>query len=212
MDTKVDLEHIKSLKEFSRDEIGDFVNGEFARNNPKYFGRSLIRTSTEDPNIYMVNLDTREGFDSYIIVVGRKSFAFGIENRLGQTLQKTESAESITVWVDEILCDVVDHSPSEGTYISFANQFSFSSSKERDVIIDLLGNLVVAMGEPDPTGRDNFLPQRLMFTERAKKQLAAYDDQPTHFLSSSSGLSRRSKKRQGKWMRFLRRDFRRQGD
>lgn len=78
MDTKIDLEHIKSLKAFSLE-------------NMMCFGWSVARWSTEDPDIFLVRFGTREGLISYIVVVGKKRFAFGIEGDLARSLKEFES-------------------------------------------------------------------------------------------------------------------------
>ncbi|MBL4645738.1 MAG: hypothetical protein JKY99_04695 [Rhizobiales bacterium] len=171
MDTEIDLEHIKSLKKFQRDTMGEFAKG-----HQVYFGRSVVSTSTEDPNIYMVYFPTRDGLEAYIVIVGQKSFAFGIEDRLERSLREKDPKGTTTVWINEILCDVYARSPTHGTYINFANQHSFSSAAERDVIVDLLEKLVVAMAEPDAAGEGTYLPQKVMFTEQAKKKLEAFDE------------------------------------
>ena len=199
MDTKIDLEHIKSLKEFAHMKM-------------RYLGRNVSGISSEDPNIFMTYILTRDGLVSYIVAIGERGFAFGIKTKLEKTLKTYEPNNLRNIWVDEVLCDVVDYSSGAGTYLNFADQHSFSSVEERDAIVALFEKFIIARGRPNPLSKAKVCPKRLMFTERAKKQLAAYDDLPTHATASSSGLSRRSKKRQGKWMRFLQRGFRRQGD
>lgn len=160
METEIDLEHIRSLKEFSNTQ-------------KQIYGRSAACILTEDPDIFMTNILTREGLASYIIVVGEKYFAFGIDSEFGASLKTYEADNLMNIWVDYILCDVIDYSSDAVAYINFATESSFSSAEERDVIVDLFGKCVVEMGKPDPTSRAVIWPKRLMFTEHAKKQLAA---------------------------------------
>lgn len=89
MDTTINLEHIKSLKEFSR-------------GNMMFFGWSVSRWSTEDPDIFLVRFGTREGLISYIVVVGKKRFAFGIEGDLARSLKGYESDQLMNIWIDQM--------------------------------------------------------------------------------------------------------------
>lgn len=156
MDTKIDLEHIKSLKEFSR-------------GNMMFFGWSVSRWSTEDPDIFLVRFGTREGLISYIVVVGKKRFAFGIEGDLARSLKGYETDQLMNVWIDQILCEVIERSSTESAYIDFGNQRFFSSQEERDVIVDLFCRIIVA---DDEVVRGKIIKSRVMFTSSAKEQLA----------------------------------------
>lgn len=160
MDMKIDLEHIKSLKEFTRkDRV--------------YLGQSVFGASSEDPDIFLACVDTREGLISHIVVVGKRSFAFGIESRLAKTLKTYESDNLMNIWIDEILCSVVDYSSGAGTYLDYSTQRSFSSAEERNAIVGLLENLIAALGQPNPSSKYKTWPTRVMFTARAKEQLMA---------------------------------------
>lgn len=172
MDKNIDLEHIKSLKELSRDD-----GWEYGKPIRRHFGESLSSVSTEDPEIFMVWLHVREeDLTSYILIIEQRSFSFCIRDDVKSTLKQYESDGLKNTWIDEILCDVVDYSPSAEGYIHFASQNSFASANERDVIVDLFERCVVAMGErPHPAGETLYTPSRVMFTEHAKAQLAAYD-------------------------------------
>lgn len=157
MDTKIDLEHIKSLKEFSR-------------GNMMFFGWSVSRWSTEDPGIFLVRFGTREGLISYIVVVGKKRFAFGIEGDLARSFKGYEADQLMNIWIDQILCEVVERSSTESAYIDFGNQTSFSSPEERDVIVDLFCRITAAVNE---VVRGKVIKKRVMFTDHAQAQLAA---------------------------------------
>lgn len=157
MDTTINLEHIKSLKEFSR-------------GNMMFFGWSVSRWSTEDPDIFLVRFGTREGLISYIVVVGKKRFAFGIEGDLARSLKGYVSDQLMNIWIDQILCEVIERSSTERAYIDFGNQTSFSSQEERDVIVDLFCRITSAV---NGVVRGKIIKKRVMFTDHAQAQLAS---------------------------------------
>lgn len=162
MDTKIDLEHIKSLKAFSREDR-------------EVLGQNRTSASTEDPTIFMVRYSNREGLAAYLIFVGERRFAFGIDTELAKSLKTYEDDNLMNIWIDQILCDFVDFNPRARSYINYATESTFSSTEERDVIIDLFERLIVSLGRPDPTVGYPIWPKRARFTERATEQLAAYE-------------------------------------
>ena len=172
MDTKIDLEHIKSLKDITLD------NGwEYGQPVKMYLDKSLMSVSTEDSEIFMVWISPREdNLTAYIIVVGQKSFSFCIKHKLATALKTYEGDDVMNIWIDEILCDVVDYSGQAAGYVHFANQNSFASKEERDVIVDFFKRCVATLGKPHPARSKITKFTRVMFTEHAKEQLAAYDE------------------------------------